>query len=45
MKRRWLPVAVLGVALAGCQVSREADADPVEFTLNQEFPLGGDRKR
>jgi hypothetical protein len=33
--------AVLTIALMGCQLSREADADPVEFTLGQEFTLGG----
>lgn len=33
--------AVLTVALMGCQVSREADADPVDFTLGREFSLGG----
>lgn len=35
-----LPTA-LTVALMGCQVSREADADPVEFQLGREFSLGG----
>ena len=38
---RWLSVAALCAALVGCQVSREADADPVEFTLDKEFTLGG----
>jgi hypothetical protein len=38
---RWLSVAVLAVALVGCQISREADADPVEFALGKEFTLGG----
>lgn len=33
--------AVLTVALMGCQVSREADADPVDFQLGREFSLGG----
>ena len=36
-----LSVAVLAVALMGCQLSHEADADPVEFTLGKEFTLGG----
>jgi hypothetical protein len=31
----------LAVAIAGCQASHEAGADPVEFTLGQEFTLGG----
>ncbi|MGZ6791285.1 MAG: hypothetical protein ACXVGQ_15375, partial [Mycobacteriaceae bacterium] len=34
-------VAALTVALVGCQGSREADADPVQFTLGKEFTLGG----
>ncbi len=33
--------AVLTVGLMVFQLSREADADPVEFTLGQEFTLGG----
>jgi hypothetical protein len=36
-----LSAALLALALVGCQVSREADADPVTFTLGQEFTLGG----
>jgi hypothetical protein len=39
--RRVLSVALLALALVGSQVSREADADPVTFTLGQEFTLGG----
>ena len=38
---RWLVVAVVAVALMGCQVSRKAEADPVEYTLGQEFSLRG----
>ena len=38
---RWLVVAVLTVTLMGCQASRKAEADPVEFTLGQEFTLSG----
>ncbi len=34
-------VMLLAVAVAGCQVSREADADPVTFALGQEFTIGG----
>lgn len=38
---RALPVvAVLTVALMACQAVRNADADPVEFTLGKEFILG-----
>ena len=36
-----LRLVVLAIALVGCQVSREADADPVQFTLGKEFALGG----
>ena len=39
--RRALLIAALALALVGCQMSREADADPDEFTLGQEFVLGG----
>jgi hypothetical protein len=39
--RRLLFVALLALALAGCQMSREADADPVTFTLGEQFSLGG----
>jgi len=39
--RRALWLAVVALALVGCQVSGEADADPVPFTLGQEFSLGG----
>ena len=38
---RWPVVAILAVALMGCQVSRKAGADPVEFALGQEFALSG----
>jgi hypothetical protein len=38
---RTLAAAVLAVALVGCQISREADADPVAFVLGQEFAIGG----
>ena len=38
---RWLIVAVLTVTLMGCQFSRKAEADPVEFPLGQEFRLSG----
>ena len=38
---RWLAVAVVAVPLMGCQLSRKAEADPVEYTLGQEFTLGG----
>jgi hypothetical protein len=41
MMRLWVLVAVLGVALAGCQLNREARADPLEFALDQEFVLSG----
>ncbi|WNG92541.1 hypothetical protein [Mycobacterium sp. ITM-2016-00318] len=39
--RRVLSVALLALALVGCQVSREAGADPVTFALGQQFTLGG----
>lgn len=39
--RRLLAVAALTVALVGCQVSRQAQADPVEYPLGVEFPLSG----
>ena len=38
---RWLVVALLAVALMACQVSRKAEADPVEYTLGQEVSLRG----
>ncbi len=41
MRTLWLVVALLTVALAGCGIGREAEADPVEFTLDQQFALGG----
>jgi hypothetical protein len=39
--RALLVVAVLAAALIGCQGGRTADADPVEFTLGEQFVLGG----
>ncbi|WP_123027732.1 hypothetical protein [Mycolicibacterium stellerae] len=36
---RLLIVTVLAAALTACQASREAEADPVEFALGQQFPL------
>lgn len=39
--RRALLITALALALVACQMSREADADPDEFTLGQEFVLGG----
>jgi hypothetical protein len=39
--RRVLSAALLALTLVGCQMSREADADPVAFTLGREFTLGG----
>jgi hypothetical protein len=41
VRRLSLLVAVLLLALAGCQATREAEADPVEFALNQEFTVSG----
>ncbi|MDT5019166.1 MAG: hypothetical protein QOD39_5326 [Mycobacterium sp.] len=41
MNKLWIVVALLGIALAGCQFSQKADADPSEFILNQIFTLGG----
>ncbi len=38
--KRVFSVALLTLSLTGC-LSREADADPVTFTLGQEFTLGG----
>lgn len=38
---RMLGPPMLVAALVGCQVSREADADPADFTLGKEFTLGG----
>ena len=37
---RVLSTVLLTLSLTGC-LSREADADPVTFTLGQEFTLGG----
>jgi hypothetical protein len=34
-------LVALAVAMVGCQVTSEAEADPVEFALNQEFTLRG----
>jgi hypothetical protein len=39
--RRALSVTALALALVGCEMSREADADPVAPSLGQEFVLGG----
>jgi hypothetical protein len=39
--RRVLSATLLALLLVGCQMSREADADPVTFTLGQEFTVGG----
>jgi hypothetical protein len=41
VNKLWLLALVLGVTLAGCQFSHKADADPVQFTLDKEFSLGG----
>ena len=41
MLRRALSVAVLAVTVVGCEMSREAEADPVEPRLGREFVLGG----
>jgi hypothetical protein len=38
---RWFIVAVLTLAMAACQASRKAEADPVEFALGQQLPLSG----
>jgi hypothetical protein len=32
---------MLAVAVAGCQPTQEADAEPVTFALGQEFAIGG----
>jgi hypothetical protein len=37
----WLLVVLSAIALAGCQLSREAEADPLEYNLNEVFALGG----
>ena len=39
--RRALVGAALALALVGCQMSREADADPVQPALGQELVIGG----
>jgi hypothetical protein len=36
-----LLMALTVMALAGCQVSQRAEADPVEYDLNQVFTMGG----
>jgi hypothetical protein len=41
VNKGWLLALVLGIALVGCQLSQNADADPVEFSLDKEFSLGG----
>jgi len=38
---RVLFAALTAFTLVGCQMSREADADPATFALGQEFTLGG----
>jgi hypothetical protein len=37
----WLVAAVLALALMGCQLSKKAAADPVEYGLNEPFALSG----
>lgn len=39
-----LLVAVVAVPLIGCQASPQADADPMEFDLNEDFSLPGGRE-
>ena len=39
--RPWHVVAVVVAAVAGCQASHKAEADPVEFALEKEFALDG----
>jgi hypothetical protein len=41
LRTHWLVAAALAVALAGCGPGREAEADPVEFTPDQQFTLNG----
>jgi hypothetical protein len=41
VNRLWVLVAVLGLALTGCQLAQPAEADPAEFRLDQEFTLAG----
>jgi len=41
MNKSWLLALVLAIAPMGCQLSQEAQADPVEFNLNEVFALGG----
>jgi hypothetical protein len=41
VNKSWLLALVLAMALVGCQLSQEAEADPVEFHLNEVFTLGG----
>ncbi|MGH3645069.1 MAG: hypothetical protein ACREJT_07935 [Myxococcota bacterium] len=36
-----LLMALTVMALAGCQVSQRAEADPLEYELNQVFTVGG----
>ncbi|OBA99838.1 hypothetical protein A5662_01295 [Mycobacteriaceae bacterium 1482268.1] len=40
-RKRWLTAAVVTGALVSCQLGREAGADPVSFTLGQQFTLSG----
>ena len=41
MKRGWIPAILVGFALAGCQFTQRADADPASYTVNEAFGLGG----
>ena len=41
MSRLWILVAVPAMALVGCQLTDTAEADPIEFRLDQEFTLSG----
>ncbi len=41
MRAFWFVLAVIALSLSGCQISREANADPLEFTLGEQFTLGG----
>jgi hypothetical protein len=41
MKKFWLVLAAMAIALSGCHLSREARADPIESGLGQAFTLPG----
>jgi hypothetical protein len=41
MNRLWIPAALLGLALGGCQLSQRADAEPAEYNLNEAITLAG----